>query len=116
MDTTKPINVTYKKCSKCEESKSSKDFYKCGSICCECNNYKRRQKYKDNEEHRKKLIQMASEFKHNKVIERQQQKEEEQNKIGLENKQCKYCNEIKHKDRFRYNRLKCRDCERDDPT
>jgi hypothetical protein len=28
---------------------------------------------------------------------------------------CKYCEEIKHKDRFRYNRLKCRDCERDEP-
>ena len=116
MDTTKPINVTYKICSKCEETKSLEEFYKRGLICCECNNYKRRQKYKENEEHRKKLIQKATDFKHKKVLERQQLKEEEQNKLGLENKQCKYCNEIKHIDRFRHNRLKCKDCERDEPN
>jgi len=114
MDTTKPTNVTYKFCSKCEEVKTSQEFYKHGLICCECNNSKRRQKYKENEEHRKKLIQMATEFKHKKVVERQKLKEEEQNKIGLENKQCKYCNEVKHKDRFRHNRLRCKDCERDE--
>jgi hypothetical protein len=59
---------------------------------------------------------MASNFKHDKVIERQKIKNEEQEKIGLENKKCKYCNEIKNKDRFRFNRLKCRDCERDEPV
>jgi hypothetical protein len=116
METTKPINVAYKICSKCEEAKSSEEFYKRGLICCECNNSKRRQKYKENEEYRKKLIKMATEFKHKKVIERKNIKEEEQNKIGLENKQCKYCNGIKHKDMFRHNRLKCKDCERDEPT
>ncbi len=114
--TTKPENVTYKICSKCEILKGLNEFYKRGSICCECNNSKRRQKYRDNEEHRKKLIEMASEFKHKKVIERRQLKEEEQLNIGLENKHCKYCNEIKHRDRFRHNRLKCRDCERDEPV
>lgn len=116
MDTTKPINVAYKICSKCEVSKNLEKFYKCGSICCECNNSKRRQKYKEDEEHRKKLIQMASEFKHKKVVERQYLKEKEQVEMGIENKQCKYCNEVKHQDRFRHNRLKCRDCERDEPT
>ena len=116
MDTTKPINVEYKICSKCENSKTLEEFYKRGSICCECNNSKRRQKYKEDEEHRKKLIQMASEFKHKKVVERQHLKEKEQVEMGIENKQCKYCNEIKHHDRFRHNRLKCRDCERDEPT
>ncbi len=35
--------------------------------------------------------------------------------IGKDNKQCNYCDEIKHNTSFRYNRLKCRDCERDDP-
>jgi|Laugresubdmm15sn_1035100.scaffolds.fasta_scaffold00021_25 hypothetical protein len=114
--TTKPENVTYKTCSKCEETKYSNEFYKHGLICCNCNNLKRREKYKNNEEHRKKLIKLASEFKHEKVIERQKIKEEEQLKIGLNNKQCKYCDKIKHKDDFRYNRLKCRDCERDEPT
>ena len=28
---------------------------------------------------------------------------------------CKYCHEIKSKERFRHNRLRCKDCERDDP-
>lgn len=116
MDNTKPENVTYKICSKCEESKTIDKFYKIGSICCECNNLKRREKYKNDEEHRKKLIKKASEIKHQKVIERQKIKEEEQTKIGLENKRCKYCSEVKHKDMFRHNRLKCRDCERDEPT
>ena len=103
-------------CSKCEEYKSLDKFYNNKSICRDCNNYKRREKYKNDEEHRKKIIKMANDFKHDKVIKRQKIKEELQNIIGLENKHCKYCNEIKHKDRFRYNRLKCRDCERDDPT
>jgi hypothetical protein len=114
--TTKPENVAYKICSKCEENKNIDKFYTRGSICCECSNTKRREKYKNDEDHRKKLIQNATIFKHDKVIERQKIKEEEQLKIGIENKQCKYCNEIKHQNRFRYNRLKCRDCERDEPT
>ena len=115
MNSTKLENVTYKICSKCEETKPLDDFYKRGLICCDCNNSRRREKYKNNEEYRKIQIKKASEFKHEKVIERQKIKEEQQNKIGLENKQCKYCDEIKDKDRFRYNRLKCKDCERDDP-
>ena len=116
MSSTKPENVTYKICSICGEQKTINDFYKHGSICCNCNNFKRRQKYKNDEEYRKKLIKIAGEFKHEKVVKRQKILEEQQILIGLENKQCKYCNEIKHKDRFRYNRLKCRDCERDEPV
>jgi hypothetical protein len=116
MENTKLYNVTYKTCSKCEITKSLDKFYTRGNICCECNNIKRRQKYKNDEEHRKKTIKRAIDFKHQKVIERQKIKEEEQNKIGLENKECRYCNIIKHQDRFRYNRLKCKDCERDDPV
>ena len=103
-------------CSKCEETKNINEFVKNTNICCDCNNERRRLKYKNDEEHRKKLVKMASEFKHQKVIEKQKLKEEEQLKIGLENKQCKYCDEVKPKERFRYNRLKCRDCERDDPV
>lgn len=113
---TKPENVASIKCSNCLIEKSVSEFYKRGKICCSCNNEKRREKYKNNEELRKKLIKHATEFKHNKVIERQKIRQEEQEKIGIENKKCKYCNEIKHCDRFRYNRLKCRDCERDEPT
>ncbi len=29
--------------------------------------------------------------------------------------ECKYCLKVKHKGRFRWNRKKCRDCEREDP-
>jgi hypothetical protein len=113
---TKPINVPHKICSNCKELKSSELFVKNRLICYNCNNYKRRQKYQENQELRKKLIKNASNYKHNKVIERLIFKEEQQQMIGIENKQCKYCNEIKHNNRFRYNRLKCRDCERDEPV
>jgi hypothetical protein len=114
--TTKPENVTYTTCSKCLVEKQVQYFYTRGKICCDCNNEKRRQKYKNDDEYRIKLIKMATDFKHEKVIVRQQIREEEQNKIGIDNKKCKYCDEIKNKDRFRHNRLKCKDCERDEPT
>jgi hypothetical protein len=116
METTKPESVAHKCCSKCDKSKELCEFYATGRVCRECNNLKRRDKYKLDDTHRHKLIQMASKFKHEKVLTNQKIKEEKQIEIGLENKQCKYCNEIKHKDRFRYNRLKCRDCERDEPV
>lgn len=35
--------------------------------------------------------------------------------IGKDNTICKYCNKIKPKTRFRHNRLKCKDCEREEP-
>jgi hypothetical protein len=109
--------MSNKTCSKCCENKSIEHFYnhKKTLICRDCNNFARRQKYQNNEEYRKNIIKQSSETKHKKVIERQQIKEEEQSKIGVDNKKCRYCCEIKHKDRFRYNRLKCRDCERDEP-
>lgn len=111
---TKPENV--KCCSKCNIYKTEDMFNKkATNVCKDCNNETRRLKYKNNENHRLLLIQRASQFKHNKVILNQQLKAEEQEKIGLENKICKYCNVIKLKSRFRHNRLKCKDCERDDP-
>jgi hypothetical protein len=131
MADTKPENVKY--CSKCNINKNISDFREKRFVCKSCDNEnkrlkyndnkelrdkrneKRKEKYKTDEEHRKKLIKHASEFKHNKVIEKQKLKEEENLKIGLENKQCKYCNETKLKTMFRHNRLKCRDCERDEP-
>jgi len=116
MEQTKPINVAHKICSICNNCKSLEKFYKNRATCIDCNNFKRREKYSNDEEHRKKLIKLASEFKHEKVIKNQKLKEEEQLKIGIENKQCKYCNEIKNKERFRFNRLKCKDCERDEPV
>lgn len=118
MDDTKPQIVTHKVCSVCEETKTIEHFYKLGHglVCRNCNNYKRRQRYKNDEEYRLKIIKECSEIKHNKVIEKRKILQEQQSLIGIDNKQCRYCHEIKHKDRFRYNRLKCRDCERDDPV
>jgi hypothetical protein len=103
-----------KECSECETTKPISDFYekKKSNICKNCNNEKRRAKYVDDDELRKKLIKSASDYKKNKIIERQQLKEDT---IGKDNKQCKYCDEIKHNTAFRYNRLKCRTCERDEP-
>ena len=117
MSDTNQLNGKFKVCCYCNEEKFIEYFHKKGSsmTCKECHNYKRRQRYKTDEEHRIKLIKMSSDFKHEKMIERQKILEEHQISIGVDNKQCKYCDEIKHKDRFRYNRLKCRDCERDEP-
>jgi len=109
-------DTDYKICSTCNENKQIENFYKKDScVCRDCNNLRRREKYKNDEEHRKKLINVASEFKHKKVLENQQKRQEEQLKIGIDNKECEYCHEIKNKVRFRHNRLKCKDCERDHP-
>ena len=99
-------------CSNCDDEKNISEFHKGRTICCDCINNKRRIKYQTDEEHRKKLIKLAGEFKHNKVIERQKLKELE---IGIDNKKCSNCNNIKPQNCFRHNRLKCRDCERDEP-
>ena len=101
-----------RKCNTCNETKPISSFIKPRILCKDCNNLKRRSRYENDEEHRLKLIQTASSFKHNKVVERQKIKEET---IGKDNKKCSNCLEIKHKDKFRYNRLKCRNCERDEP-
>ena len=100
-------------CNTCYETKPLTEIVKNRTICKDCHNLKRRNKYSSDEEHRLKLIQQASVFKHNKVIERQKIKLEE---IGEDNKKCSVCFTIKNKCKFRYNRLKCRDCERDDPV
>ncbi len=113
---TKPESVASMMCLNCEISKSPIDFYaRKKTICKDCFNERRREKYKNNEEHRQKIIKMATEFKKKKTIVNQQIKLEKQLAIGLENKQCRYCETIKPKERFRHNRLKCKDCERDDP-
>ena len=102
-------------CIICGIEKSKSSIIKNRNMCNECNNEKRRLKYQQDDEHRKKLIQQVTDYKHKKVILRQQLKAEQDEKNGLENKVCSYCNEIKLKEKFRYNRLKCRDCERDEP-
>lgn len=115
-NSTKPESVTYVKCSSCQEIKEINMFYSRGMICRGCKNAKRRDRYKNDESFRQKAIKQASEFKHEKALKNQDLKLKKQSNIGLDNKQCNYCKEIKHKDRFRHNRLKCKDCERDEPN
>lgn len=110
---TKPNNV--KTCIKCGITKDISLCLTTHNVCKDCNNERRRNKYNNDEEQRKKLIQKATEFKQQKRDIRRQKLQDYQEEIGLDNKMCKYCEEIKHKDRFRYNRLKCKDCERDEP-
>uniref|UniRef100_A0A6C0JR13 Uncharacterized protein n=1 Tax=viral metagenome TaxID=1070528 RepID=A0A6C0JR13_9ZZZZ len=105
-------NETNQTCTICAKSKPQTSFIKRRTVCKDCNNEKRKERYNSNEEHRKKVIKQASEFKHTKVIERRNKKMEE---IGEGNKKCSVCSKIKSKDRFRHNRLRCKDCERDDP-
>ena len=105
-------NEVQQECNNCNKDKPVSLFYKSRKICKECISEKRRDHYHKDEEHRLKLIQMASTFKHNKVLERQKEKIEE---IGEDNKKCSCCSTIKHNSHFRYNRLKCRQCERDEP-
>jgi hypothetical protein len=103
---------SHKTCSICKNIKPVDSFLKNRVVCKECNNEKRRNKYKNNEDHRLKLIKTASEFKHQKVLISRKKKEDE---IGKDNKKCSICSEIKSKDMFRHNRLKCRICEREEP-
>jgi hypothetical protein len=105
-------NETEQECVSCNKSKILSLFIKNRNICKDCNNNKRKEKYKTDEEHRIKIIKQVTTFKHNKVIEKQKLKETE---IGIGNKKCSNCNNIKAKCCFRYNRLKCKDCERDEP-
>ncbi len=104
--------VAEQECNVCNIIKSSELFVKNRNICINCNNEKRRKKYEDDDNYRSTLIQKATEFKKKKQLEKQIKRDEE---IGIDNKKCNYCHNIKHKTSFRYNRLKCKDCERDEP-
>ena len=99
-------------CNKCKNQKPITSFIKNRNICKVCNNFQRRTLYINDEEHRKKLIQLAGNFKSKKALEKNKQKEEE---IGIDNKKCSCCGSIKHNSSFRHNRLKCKHCERDEP-
>jgi hypothetical protein len=110
-----------KVCSKCDIEKNITLFSKKGmsNICLDCANLIRRKKYSNNEDVREKAIKDATEFKQKKKAERDKIKEAEikklEEEIGEDNTICKYCKKVKAKTRFRHNRLRCRDCERDDP-
>lgn len=107
-----PITTEDRECSSCNQIKAPNLFLKNRPVCNACNNEKRRDKYNNNEEHREKLIRAAIIFKQNKAEQRRKKKEEE---IGIGNKKCSKCKKIKHEYCFRHNRLKCKDCERDEP-
>ena len=105
-------NDINKTCTTCNQDKPLTSFSKHRASCKDCSNEKRRNRYQTDEDHRKKAIQAAQEFKHAKVLVRREKKLEE---IGEGNKKCSNCSTIKEAKCFRYNRLKCRICERDDP-
>jgi len=106
-------NELEQKCSSCNILKLNSLFIKNRKICIECNNNKRRIIYSTNEEHRIKTIKQSTEYKQKIIIEKKKIKELE---IGINNIQCNYCHEIKPNNKFRHNRLKCKICERDEPT
>ena len=121
-ENSKNVDINANKtCSRCNIVKNVTLFARDNSynVCRECFNLKRRNNYKNNEELRSKACEYSSNYKQNQKAIRDELKELEkidlENKIGQDNVICKYCNEVKHKDRFRHNRLKCRDCERDEP-
>ena len=117
MSDTKLKNV--KTCVLCLINKDEinfriKDKYR-QRFCIECANNKRKENYKTNESYRQKCIESATSFKKEKKAIRDEEIKANQEFIGIDNMECRYCFEIKHKDRFRWNRKKCRDCERDNP-
>jgi hypothetical protein len=99
-------------CNTCIQTKNVSLFMFRRNICKDCHNENRRNRYKTDEQHRLRVIQEHSTYKHNKVLKRRQTILET---IGENNKKCSCCDAIKPKDNFRHNRLKCRTCERDDP-
>jgi len=107
------------KCNHCNIEMPSSEIVKNRTVCKKCNNEKRRNKYATDDELRKKLIETATTFKQKRLAERNAVKQEKlenlEQKIGKENTICKYCKEVKPKTRFRFNRLKCADCEREEP-
>jgi uncharacterized protein (DUF983 family) len=99
-------------CNNCDQTKPMTDFMRNRPICKICHNEKRRKRYEDDEELRQRAVEQATLFKQKKAEERRKSKLEE---IGLGNKKCSKCSTIKPEERFRHNRLMCKDCERDEP-
>jgi len=112
---------TQKLCVGCNTSKNATSFIKRDSNLCKvCNNFNRRKQYQENQEVRKGIIGQVMKYKKKKKAIRDEIKLVEntqlEQEIGQDNTICKYCKEVKLKTRFRHNRLKCKDCERDDPV
>jgi hypothetical protein len=117
----KVVDVSAQKtCTGCKVTKVATLFIrKDWNLCIDCNNLRRRKQYLESEEVRITKIEAAVKYKKKKKAISDETKlvaitklEEE---IGQDNTICKYCKEVKPKSRFRHNRLKCKDCERDDP-
>lgn len=104
-----------KTCKFCRETKETSMFLKDRLTCKLCANEERRERYANDNEFRQRVINQVTDFKLQKKEERHAILSAEQEAIGLENKLCKYCNLVKSRERFRYNRRKCADCERDEP-
>ena len=107
-------------CTLCNITKSITLFVRRSfNTCKDCMNIKRRKNYQNNEEHRIKAIAGATKHKQKKKAIRDEKKLVELKKleeeIGEDNTICKYCKDVKPKTHFRHNRLKCKDCEREDP-
>jgi hypothetical protein len=106
-------------CIRCECEKSITEFIYPTNRCKECNNNIRREKYEEDEAIKERIRAEARDYKRRKTEAKQKERAEEKAKleaeIGEDNTICKYCKEIVPKTHFRHNRLKCKNCERDDP-
>ena len=71
-----------KLCNTCFTQKDEIYFIRSKTLCKDCHNEKRRQKYKENPEHREKLVKMATDFKRNKTIIRQAEKQAKQDELA----------------------------------
>jgi hypothetical protein len=108
-----------KTCTQCDAIKIAALFIQRRNICKDCNNLMRRTEYQENEELRLKRRKQGRIRKKKKKLIRDELKASNikklEEEIGKDNTICKYCKEVKAKTHFRHNRLKCKDCERDDP-
>lgn len=117
----KVVDETVQKtCSVCNVIKTATLFLnKESNICKDCINIKRRKQYQENEEYRLRRREVGIEYKKKKKAIRDEKKLVEltqlEEEIGQDNTICKYCKDVKPKTHFRHNRLKCKDCEREDP-
>ena len=109
------LEVSEKCCRICEKRDTPDKFIKYILVCKDCHNLKRVEQYKNNPELRDKKREEGRVYNQKITKIRQEKRQVYLQQIGEGNKKCSVCSEIKPKERFRYNRLKCRTCERDDP-